>query len=244
MKSCGADLSRLLVVIFACLFLSPDSLSRAWSDGTPPYPGGPTAYERVGVPERFKHLIGVWEGPFRAYDLSSKAFRPYQDRLTFSEDACFKVTGGMGAGDILLVGTLSDQYPEFRTPAGDLLPPKSEAGYLVYGLKGGDSSQVFVRTVEGGSTAIDYAPEYALEAAEAFVYRAVVPAEGGQPQMTFRLFGAQDPLADDDSRYFTITLTVGPDNHPFWQGIIVGGRQCHKPPGAAGSTAAPTPPPP
>ena len=40
MKSCGADLSLcLLVVIFACLFLSPDSLlSRAWSDGTPPGP--------------------------------------------------------------------------------------------------------------------------------------------------------------------------------------------------------------
>jgi hypothetical protein len=228
------------VLLFAGLLPSPDALGQAPGDKPPPYPGGPTAYDQVSVPAPFTRLIGVWEGPFRAYDLSINAFRPYTDRLVFFADACFKVTSASGTGDILLVGTLSDAYPEFRTPTGTVLPAKSENGFLIYGLKAGDPNQVFIRTVRGGSTTTDYVPEYALEAARVFVYRAVVPAEGGQPQLTFHIFGAQDPMADDDSRYFAITLTVGPDDSPFWQGIIVGGQQHHQPPppGGPGSSAA------
>lgn len=215
---------------------------RGADDGPPPYPGGPTSYQKVAVPDRFAHLMGVWEGPFRGYDLQAQAFRPYRDRLTFTADACIKVTAGDGTGDILLVGTMNDTYPEFQPPGGATLPAKSETGYLVYGLKGGDPNQVFVRTIEGGGTPLDYAPEYSLVAAQAFVYKAVIPGAGGQPQVTLRILDQQDSLASDDSRYFTLALTVGPDANPERQEIIAGGRQHHTPPGGTPLSATPRAP--
>jgi hypothetical protein len=206
-----------------------------------PYPGGPSEFELASVPDRFQRLLGMWEGPYRGYDLQVKTYRPYWYRILFMADACYRVTAGPGSGDILLVGTKAEEYPELSAASGGVLSSKSETGFLIYGLRGGDPYQIFLRTIGSGSYAIDYALEYQCEDLHAYAYVAGLPATSQHPQMTFRIFNVQDPTVDDDTRSVAVGLTVGPRDHPFWHGPIAGGKQYHS--STASSRVQPTPAP-
>jgi hypothetical protein len=171
--------------------------------------------ERIPCPERYKGFIGTWTGPFQAYDQKLKGFRPYDNTVVYTEEDCYR---DPASGDTYIIGRRTDVYPAFKGQ-----PAKTEQGQLITGLRGGQADKPFLRTIDGDGT-VDYTLVYRNEASELAIWKHEEPARGNSPAMTFTAIDGRDPLEEKaHKRLVTITLTVGPDARPYWQGVVTKG---------------------
>ena len=167
---------------------------------------------------KYKKALGTWSGPFHSYiqDQSQPGhpvFRPYTGSLDYDRVGCSRNTGN---GDIFIVGHSLDRYP-----ASGKLPAKTVKNLVVVGRRtdGTEFSRVL-----GGDSSLEYHPVFEDEAADLLVWRAKVPAENGKPEMTYTLIDARDLNATSSThRNVTVTVQVGPDKSPYWQGVVAYG---------------------
>ena len=117
-----------------------------------------------------------------------------------------------------------DTYPAFQN-----LPAKEERGLLVTGRKTDGSP--FLRTIDSENGLSDYKLEYQNKAVDLSIWSLTVPATQNSPEMKFTTIDGQDFLEETiQKRNVTVTMTVGPSNAPFWEGVIVRGSHSLKKP--------------
>ena len=162
-------------------------------------------------------FLGTWSGQFWAYERKKSTqtdtvYRPYRNNVAYTQSDCLKNTGN---GDVFVVGHQTDDYPAFQG-----LPAKTDKGLLITGRKADGTP--FLRTV-GAEGRYDYALVYRNPAAKFAVWQLSIPAAGGNPPMTFTTIDGRDFGAAGETRDVTVTLTVGPADAPYWEGVIAHG---------------------
>ena len=165
----------------------------------------------------YSTFLGTWSGQFWGYERkkstpASTVYRPYRNTITYAESDCLKNSGN---GEVFIVGHQSDDYTAFQD-----LPAKTEKGLLITGRKADGTP--FLRTI-GGEGRYDYALVYRNPAAKFAVWKLSVPAAGNNPAMTFTTIDGRDFGATGETRDVTVTLTVGPAETPYWEGVIAYG---------------------
>lgn len=183
------------------------------------YGGKPNQCVRVPCSGSFQPFIGTWAGPFWSYMQKESApgkpvFRPYRNVIVYTGDSCLK---NSGTGETFIVGRETDDYPAFRN-----LPAKTEHSLLITGTKAG--GELFLRTVSSEG-AYDYSLVYKNSAANLAVWKLRVPGANGNPEMNFTIIDGRDfTAAESQARFVEVTLAVGPEASPFWEGPVSYGR--------------------
>jgi hypothetical protein len=163
-------------------------------------------------------FLGTWSGEFHAYDRQKSipgkdVYRPYRNSVAYTEADCLK---DPQTGDTFIEGHQTDDYPAFQD-----LPAKVAHGLLISGRH--TDGTPFLRAV-GEHDHYDYVLVYRNTAAKLAVWRLSVPASGGNPAMTFTTIDGRDFGATaGETRDVTVTLTVGPTDTPYWEGVIAYG---------------------
>lgn len=206
---------------------SGESVSRM--DCSAAYGGKAAICERVSCDEKYLSFIGKWAGPFEAYvqELSSNThsvFRPFSNIVTYSEDDCLR---NVADGDTFIIGRRTDNYPAFGG-----LPEKTSCGLLVTG-KHQDGSP-FLLTVDDENGPNKYQLEYKNALANLSIWSLTVPAKGKSPEMRFLTIDGQDfKETATHKRDVTVTMSIGPADKPFWEGIVTKGYHSLTPPNRA-----------
>lgn len=175
----------------------------------------PATCMRVVCDAKYRTFIGTWSGKFHAYvreqsQPGRETFRPYDESVTYRPDDCLRNSTN---GDVFIVGHETDSYAAFGK-----LPAKIERSLLVTG-KHADGTP-FLRTVRDEGT-YDYRLAFQDAAANLSIWQLRLPAANGQPPMTFTVIDGRDFNAQsDDRRNVTITMQVGPEQTPYWKGVI------------------------
>jgi hypothetical protein len=121
--------------------------------------------------------------------------------------------------------------PSFGRPPARSCRRKSRKEFLIYGMKGGDSEKLFLRTVELDAKTVQYELVYKHEPTGTTVFRNSIPAAAEQPPSAVDIVGWNSPTTDDSGTHLLgVSLTIGPMDNPAWQGIVSGGKQYHSPP--------------
>lgn len=209
--------------LFALFALSPLFTASAFAatvDCSEAY-GKSAQCEQVVCNDKHKTFIGKWSGPFQSYskELSTQektVFRPYQNEVTYSESDCLK---NVANGDTFIVGRKTDIYPAFQG-----LPLKESKGMLITGRKFDGSP--FLKTFDDENGFNEYDLVYQNNAANLSIWQLTIRAspEGKSPEMRFTTIDGQDFLEENfHKRNVTVTMSLGPKQSPYWEGLIVKG---------------------
>jgi hypothetical protein len=180
--------------------------------------GQPSTCEKIACGEIYSEFVGTWSGQFYAYEREKSkggkpVYRPYRNTISYSQDECLK---NSTTGDSFIVGHQTDEYPAFED-----LPAKTTTGLLITGKKADGTS--FLRTV-GKDGARDFQLVYRNSAAKLVVWKLDMPSAGGNPQMSITTIDGRDyTAAPGDARAVTVTMTVGPPDAPYWEGVVAHG---------------------
>jgi hypothetical protein len=175
--------------------------------------------ERVACDALYQSFIGVWKGPFRAYvkELSKDGktvFRPYENATSYVAADCLK---NPGTGETFIIGRMTDTYPAFSG-----LPARTDHSLLVTG-RNSDGSP-FLRIAGDTKTVSTYHLDYRNEAASLAIWSMTVPPHDHAPEMEYTTIDGRDFTDPSvDRRNVTITLRVGPKDHPFFSGVVGAG---------------------
>jgi hypothetical protein len=187
--------------------------------------GKPAKCVSVPCDAKFQTFLGTWKGPFHAYvrDLSKDGkpvFRPYENTTVYAAADCLK---NPDSGETLIVGHMSDTYPEFSG-----LPAHSDHSLLITGASSDGSP--FLRIVDEKKRISGYKQEYFNRAAGLAVWTLLVPAHDSAPEMLYSTIDGRDMTADGmDRRNVTITLRVGPKDQAYFEGIVGYGFHVRQP---------------
>lgn len=224
-------LSLLMILIPAGCFTSAvyahatqgGKATAASSDCSADY-GQPASCVKVSCPQIYSDFIGTWSGQFYAYERKKSeggksVYRPYRNTTVYSPEDCLS---NPMLGDTFIVGHQTDDYPAFED-----LPGKVAAGLLITG-RGVDGTP-FLRTV-GKDGSHDFAQVYRNTAAKLVIWRLSMPAKDGNPPMTFTTIDARDySVSAGATRDVTVTMSVGPADAPYWEGVIAHGSHSKAP---------------
>jgi hypothetical protein len=189
------------------------------------YNGKPSQCIRVACDARYQSFLGVWKGPFHAYvkELSKNGnavFRPYDNRTEYVASECLKNTD---AGETFIIGRMTDTYPEFSGLAGH-----TEHSLLITGAAPDGSP--FLRIVDGTKHISTYKLEYLNKPASLAIWTLPIPAHDSVPEMLYSTIDGTDFNADGSKRRnVTITLRVGPQAQPYFDGVIGYGFHVRQP---------------
>ncbi|MCD4739491.1 MAG: hypothetical protein K8R89_09590 [Anaerolineae bacterium] len=80
------------------------------------------------------------------------------------------------------------------------------------------------RTIDSKNGVTDYDKIFTEPIVEMSVWKYIYPAEENQPQMTFTITDFRNLLSSPiNKRFVFISMIVGPDEKPYWEGIITKG---------------------
>lgn len=227
MRVNGVGSVALVAAIAAAMAVNADTAAARPAEGAGPaaaqdcsadYGGKPATCVRVACDAKYRRFIGTWRGQFHAYVRKQSrpghaVFRPYEESVAYAADECLRNTAN---GDVFIVGRESDAYPAFGK-----LPAKVEKNLLITGRHADGAP--FLRTVRSDG-AYDYRLVFRDEAATLSIWRLRLPAANGQPPMTFTAVDGRDWNASSTHRRdVTVTMQVGPDETPYWRGVIAYG---------------------
>lgn len=197
--------------------------------------GKPSKCIKIACHEKYQSFLGTWEGPFKVFDQSIGDFRPYSNKISYSEKDCLK---NIETSDEFIVGRRIDIYPAYKG-----LPAKIDEGLLITGRLKGQANQPFLRTVsyhcKGAIERIDnYELVFSNAAAETSVWQLKFPASSGTPEKLIRcedgkqvkiptsgpnpdmifttIDGRDMTVLGTHKRFVTVTLSL-----PGWEGPIV-----------------------
>lgn len=181
------------------------------------YGGRADSCERIPCSTLYRSFLGSWSGPFRSYVRSrstatKNAYRPYHETVVYRAADCLR---NGATGDTMIVGHQTDSYPAYKG-----LPGKVSRSLLITGER--SDGAPFLRLTMQHRT-YNYMLRYEDKPAKLDVWKLHLPAAKGRPPMTFTTVDGQDFMARRQTRYVTVTLTVGPRSKPFWQGVIAYG---------------------
>lgn len=180
--------------------------------------GQASSCEKIPCGAVYGEFIGTWSGQFYAYEREKSkgdkpVYRPYRNTISYSQDDCLK---NATTGESFIVGHQTDEYPVFED-----LPAKTTSGLLITGKKADGTS--FLRTV-GKDGSHDFDLVYKNTAAKLVVWKLDVPAVGGKPPTRITTIDGRDfSAAAGDTRAVVVTMTVGPPDSPYWEGVIAHG---------------------
>jgi hypothetical protein len=182
------------------------------------YGTNPAKCEHIVCDAKYLSFLGEWKGPFSTYvrELSAgdkNVFRPFKNTVTYSESDCLKRPD---TGDTFIIGRRTDAYPSFKS-----LPAKTVHGLLITGKKADGSP--FLRTVDEEG-ANDYTLIYQNKAANMSIWSLTVPAGAKSAEMRFTVIDGQDfSEVKAPKRNVTVTMSVGPAETPYWEGVVSSG---------------------
>lgn len=182
------------------------------------YTGTQASCLHVRCTAKYAKFLGTWKGEFHAYVRKQSSpghavFRLYYESVVYAADDCLR---NLANGDTFIVGHEIDRYPAFGT-----LPSKVEKNLLITGRHADGTP--YLRTV-GGEGTYDYKLAFQDTAAGLSIWRLHLPAANGQPPMAFTTIDGRDVAArPTHRREVTVTMQVGPDKTPYWQGVIAYG---------------------
>ncbi len=188
------------------------------SDCSAAYGGGAESCEIVACSDAYKPFLGVWSGRFWAYVKERSTadrpfYRPYEDTVTYGASDCLRNTQN---GDTFIAGHVVDTYPAFGG-----LPAQRVTSLLVTG-RSADGS-LFLRIV-GKEGTYKYKSVYRNAAAGLAIWELDIPPSASSPAMTYTTIDQKDVASQQKAtRSVTVTLTVGPAQTPFWNGVIAYG---------------------
>lgn len=206
---------KVCIVIFgiALLLINPKAMADR-VDCSEAYKARATC-EQVTCSEKFRSFIGTWTGPFESYSeelstTSQSVYRPIQNTVTYEERDCLR---NLRNGDVFIIGRRTDFYPAFQ-----YLPPKTEKGLLITGRRSNGSP--FLKTI-GTDGNHSYKLVYQNKPANTSIWRRTIPASKDGPEMTFTIIDGQDfNEAGAHKRNVVVTLTIGVEPSPIWQGLV------------------------
>lgn len=208
----------LICVICATLFSAAFATSNSVVDCSEAYGGAKSKCLVVPCDAKYSSFIGTWSGPFSSYvkELSTEKVavsRPFQNEVTYSENDCLK---NIENDDSFIIGRRIDVYPSFAN-----LPTKTVKGLLITGKKA--NGLPFLRTAEGNAIN-DYTLVYQNKPANMSIWSLKVPAQENSPEMRFTTIDGQDfTETSAHRRNVTVTMSVGPNDRPYWEGVIASG---------------------
>jgi hypothetical protein len=208
------------MILSALLYLLTTPADSANIDCSEAY-GKAAKCEQVTCSDKYKTFIGKWTGPFQSYsqELSTQekpVFRPYQNEVTYSENDCLK---NIANGDTFIIGRKTDTYTAFQG-----LPVKESKGMLITGRKVDGSP--FLKTFDSENGFNEYDLVYQNNVANLSIWQLNISAsvDGKSPEMRFTTIDSQDFLeARVHKRNVTVTMSMGPKQSPFWEGVVVKG---------------------
>jgi hypothetical protein len=189
------------------------------------YGGKPAQCIRVACDAKFQTFLGTWKGPFHAYvkELSKDGkpvFRPYENTTVYAAADCLK---NPDAGETIIVGHMTDVYPEFASLAGH-----TEHSLLVSGTLSDGSP--FLRVVDEKKRLSTYEMVYQNKAALLAVWTLLIPGHDSSPEMLYSTIDGRDLTAEGmDRRNVTITLRVGPKDQAYFDGVVGYGFHVRQP---------------
>ena len=213
-------MKNLKLIVFIILTLSIGLLNaqdKKTIDGSSFYGlnDGSIKCEVIPCIDKYKSFVGTWKGPFQAYNNEIKKMRPY-DNVIIYDSICYK---NIENDDIFIVGKRTDTYPVFEDQ-----PKKIINGLIITGMKEGDKNKPFLRTIDTENGITNYEKIFTEPIVEMSIWRYIYPAEENQPQMTFTITDFRDLLSSPiNKRFVFISMIVGPDEKPYWKGIITKG---------------------
>lgn len=198
--------------------------------------GKPSQCVKIACAEKYQSFLGTWEGPFKAFDQEIGEFRPYANKVTYSEQDCLK---NIETGDEFIIGRRTDVYPAYKG-----LQEKREEGLLITGKKNGHSDQPFLRTVSYICKGVveridDYTLVFKNVPTDTSVWQLNFPASNGSPARTVQCKGGKTinlpaTQANSDMLFTTIDgrdMTAPEGVHkrlvsvtlavPGWEGVVV-----------------------
>lgn len=189
------------------------------------YGGKATQCVRVPCDAKYQTFLGTWKGPFHAYvrELSKDGktvFRPYENTTVYAAADCLK---NPDAGETLIIGHMSDTYPEFSG-----LPGHTDHSLLITGTSSDGSP--FLRIVDEKKRLSTYQMEYQNKAAGLAIWTLLIPAHESSPDMMYSTIDGRDMTAEGlDRRNVTITLRVGPKTQTYFEGVVGYGFHVRQP---------------
>jgi hypothetical protein len=187
--------------------------------------GKPAQCVRVPCDAKYQTFFGTWKGPFHAYvrELSKEGkpvFRPYENTTVYAAADCLK---NADSGETLIVGHMTDTYPEFSG-----LPGHSDHSLLITGSSSDGSP--FLRIVDEKKRLSNYKQEYFNRAAVLAAWTLLVPAHDSAPEMLYSTIDGRDFTAEGmERRNVTVTLRVGPKDQPYFDGVVGYGFHVRQP---------------
>ena len=181
------------------------------------YGGSSATCHPAPCDEPYAEFPGTWRGQFMAYVRERSApgtpvFRPYQNEVRY--DGCLINSDNH---EFLAVGHRHDTFPAYQG-----LPAKEESGLIIIGHRADGTA--FLRAVNRPGHVDDFALTYRNTAAGLTIWTRQVPAAADQPAMTVTTIDGRDAASENPSqRAVVVTLTVGPEDHPVWSGVIAHG---------------------
>lgn len=197
------------LILFALnAFADSDSI-----DCSEAYGGTKATCIRVVCDEKYQSFLGTWSGPFQAYVRETSAFRPYQNVVTYSEVDCLQNTE---TGDKFIIGRRTDNFPAFNG-----LAAKIEKALLITGKR--KDGTPFLRTIDDEGT-FDYQLIYQNKPANLSIWGFTVPASQNSPELRFTVIDGQDfSETSVHKRNVTVSMSVGPQTAPVWEGVVGSG---------------------
>ena len=189
------------------------------------YGGKPAQCIRVACDAKFQTFLGTWKGPFHAYvkELSKDGkpvFRPYENTTVYAAADCLK---NPDAGETIIVGHMTDAYPEFAALAGH-----TEHSRLITGTLSDGSP--FLRVVDEKKRLSTYEMVYQNKAALLAVWTLLIPGHDSSPEMLYSTIDGRDLTAEGmDRRNVIITLRVGPKDQAYFDGVVGYGFHVRQP---------------
>lgn len=215
---------RTLIAI-ATICLLPAVARAEPVDCSEAYGGNVARCERVTCEATYQAFVGVWKGPFQAYvkELSKDdkpVFRPYENTTSYAATDCLK---NATSGESFVIGRMTDVYPAFSG-----LPARTGHGLLITG-KSRDGSP-FLRIIGDKKDVSSYRLAYQNRAASLAIWTLTVAAHDHAPEMEFATVDGRDFTATGgERRNVTITMRVGPKDHPFFDGVVASGFHTRQP---------------
>jgi hypothetical protein len=189
------------------------------------YGGKPTQCVRVACDAKYQTFLGTWKGPFHAYvkELSkdgNTVFRPYENTTVHAAADCLK---NPNAGETIIIGRMTDVYPEFSG-----LAAHTEHSLLITGTSPDGSP--FLRIVDEKQRLSTYKQEYQNKPALLAVWTLLIPAHDSSPEMLYSTIDGRDLTAEGiDRRNVVITLRVGPKGQAYFDGVVGYGFHVRQP---------------
>jgi hypothetical protein len=189
------------------------------------YGGKPAQCIQVACDAKYQTFLGTWKGPFHAYvkELSKDGkpvFRPYENTTVHAAADCLK---NPAAGEMFIIGHMTDVYPEFSG-----LAAYTEHSLLITGTSSGGSP--FLRVVDEKQRLSTYRQEYQNKAALLAVWTLLIPGHDSSPEMMYSTVDGRDLTAEGiDRRNVIITLRVGPKDQAYFDGVVGYGFHVRQP---------------